>query len=161
MTRLERAIDEVQHAERTLARRLGAMAERHAVEHDVYHQGHRQETLSRARIERLAPFAEHYGTEPGGREPEGSVLETVRRKASELLGRSAASGLVLLEDLRHAYLAAQDCELCWVIVHQGAAARRDVELQRLAEQAQEEAGACARWLRTRIKTAAPQVLATG
>ena len=102
--------------------------------------------------------------EPGSQldlTPYLGLLETVRRKSSELLGRSEASGLLLLADLRSLYLSAQEAEITWVILLQAAKAVRDRDLLETATSCQHEAETRGKWLRTRIKEASPQVLATG
>ncbi|MFL5982405.1 MAG: hypothetical protein ACJ74R_11935, partial [Gaiellaceae bacterium] len=71
------------------------------------------------------------------------------------------SGLLLLRDLRNLYLSAQEAEIAWVILAQAAQAVRDRELLQTVSLCHEEAEARGKWLRTRIKEAAPQVLATG
>jgi hypothetical protein len=161
--KLDKAIADVQDAESDLAKELRTIGERHAVEHDLYHLGH---TLARQcgdHLERLAPFAERYGTPPreeGGAESPG-LLETLRHKSAELLGRTELSGVLLLRDLRNLYLSAQEAEIAWVILAQAAQAVRDRELLQVVSLCHEEAEARGKWLRTRIKESAPQVLATG
>jgi len=71
------------------------------------------------------------------------------------------SGLLLLRDLRNLYLSAQEAEIDWVILAQAAQAVRDRELLQVVSLCHEEAEARGKWLRTRIKESAPQVLATG
>ena len=55
----------------------------------------------------------------------------------------------------------QEAEIAWVILAQAAQAVRDHELLQVASLCHEEAEARGKWLRTRIKESAPQVLATG
>jgi hypothetical protein len=163
--KIDRAIDDVGEAETDLAKRLVAVAERHAVEHDLYHLGH---TLARQCVERvevLRPFAERYGATPlpdgTGTDASSGLLETLRRKASEVLGRSEASGLVLLADLRETYLLAHRAEISWVILLQAAKAARDPELIKAATSSHEASQGVATWLRTKIKVSAPQILVSG
>jgi hypothetical protein len=59
------------------------------------------------------------------------------------------------------YLAAQHAELAWVVLLQAAKAKRDAELIEVVTRCHEEAETCGKWLRTRIKEAAPQVYAAG
>ena len=161
--KLDKAIADVQDAEAELAKELRVVGERHAVEHDLYHLSHTLARRCAEHLERLAPFAERYGAPPKtdgvGYSP--GLLETVRRKSAELLGRSELSGMLLLRDLRNLYLAAQEAEIAWVILAQTAQAARDRELLRVVTECHEEAEARGKWLRTRIKESAPQVLATG
>jgi len=114
-------------------------------------------------LRRLAPFADRYGASGGGRSVADStgVVETVRRRSGDLLGRSKASGLPLLKDLRALYLSAQAAEIAWVILVQAAKAARDSELLDTASSCHQEAETRGKWLRTRIKEASPQVLVAG
>lgn len=70
------------------------------------------------------------------------------------------SGLLLLRDLRDLYLATQEAEISWVILGQVAHAVRDRELLEVTTACREQAEARGKWVRTRIKQSAPQVLAT-
>ena len=161
--KLDKAIADVQDAESDLAKELRAIGERHAVEHDLYHLGHTLARQCAEHLERLAPFAERYGA-PAGDDAVAespSLLETLRHKSSELLGRSELSGMLLLRDLRNLYLTAQEAEIAWVILAQAAQAVRDRGLLEVASLCHEEAETRGKWLRTRIKQSAPQVLATG
>jgi hypothetical protein len=161
--KLDKAISDVQDAESDLAKELRSIGERHAVEHDLYHLGHTLANQCSDHLEHLAPFATRYGAKPreDGVAESPNLLETLRHKSAELLGRSEISGLLLLRDLRNLYLSAQEAEIAWVILAQAAQAVRDRELLQTVSLCHEEAEARGKWLRTRIKEAAPQVLATG
>jgi hypothetical protein len=159
--KLDKAIEDVQVAETELAEELVKTGERHAVEHDLYHLGHTLAKRCAAHLSRLEPFAERYGAPPAEVTDSHGLVETLRHKSSELLGRSEATGLLLLRDLRNLYLTAQEAELAWVILAQAAQALRDRDLLLVASECHEEAEACGKWLRTRIKESSPQILATG
>jgi len=108
--KLHKAIEDVQEAEAELAKQLRSVGERHATEPDLYQLGHVLARQCADHIRRLAPFAESYGASRRAdniAETPG-VLETLRRKGSELVGHSEVSGLLLLRDLRHLYLVVQD-----------------------------------------------------
>lgn len=161
--KLDKAIEDVHEAEADLAKQLRSVGERHAVEADLYHLGHTLARRCAAHLRELAPFAERYGASPAPDRVDESpgVLETVRHKTGELLGRTELSGLLLLRDLRHLYLASQNAEIAWVILIQAARAVRDRELLTVANACHEEAETRGKWVRTRIKEAAPQVIAAG
>jgi len=160
--KLDQAIDEVCGREAELVKLLRAVGGRHAAEPDLYQLGHTVAESCAEHVTRLRPFAARYGATvddsaaPGG----PGVLDALRGKGSELVGHGGAAGLPLLRDLRELYLAAQDSELAWVVLLQAARAARDPDLVEVATACHEEADGCGRWLRTRIKEAAPQVLAT-
>jgi hypothetical protein len=161
--KLDKAIEEVQDAESELAKQLRTIGERHAVEHDLYHLGHTLARQCADHLERLAPFADRYGASKADERVAESpgFLETLRHKSSELLGRSELTGMLLLRDLRNLYLTAQEAEIAWVILAQAAQAARDRELLQEVSLCHEEAEARGKWLRTRIKTSAPQILVAG
>jgi hypothetical protein len=161
--KLDVAIEQVQEAETDLAKELRKIGERHAVEHDLYHLSHSLARQCREHLERLAPFAERYGaeTKTDGVAESPGLLEALRHKSAELLGRSEAAGMLLLRDLRNLYLTAQEAEIAWVILAQAAQAARERELLSVVSECHEQAEARGKWLRTRIKESAPQVLATG
>jgi hypothetical protein len=160
--KLDQAFELVQDAESDLADELRKVAERHAVDGDVYHTAHILASRCARQLDLLVPHAPRYGAaerhESNGSSP---VVERVRRLGSELLGRHEVAGAMLLADLRDLYLVAHRAELAWVILLQAARAARDAELVAAADQGREEAERRWKWLRTRIKEAAPQVLAAG
>jgi hypothetical protein len=51
-----------------------------------------------------------------------------------------------------------ECELAWTLVGQAARGARDRELLELVERCTSETSTQVRWLRTRMKQAAPQAL---
>jgi hypothetical protein len=161
--KVDKAIAQVQDAETELAKELRKVGERHAVEHDLYHLAHTLARQCEAHLERLQPFAARYGastdTDGGGESP--TLLERMRHKTAELVGRSESAGMLLLRDLRDLYLTAQEAEIAWVILAQVAQAARDRDLLLVVSECHEEAEARGKWLRTRIKESSPQVLATG
>ena len=160
--KIDKAITDVRDAEDDLARRLRGISERHAAEHDLYHLGHTLASKCAQRVDRLGPVAERYGVTPREIAAESpGMLEAVRHKTSELLGRSEKAGLLLLRDLRELYLSAQATEICWVVLMQGAKAVRDQELLGVVSSCHEEAETCGKWVRNQIKEVSPQVLATG
>jgi hypothetical protein len=160
--KIDHAINTVTKAEQNLADYLEHLAGRHAVEHDVYHLAHSQARKAVVRARSLTDLAQRYGAdEPRQPDPHPGVMDTLRRQASQLMGRSDLPGVVFLADLQEAYLKAQAAEIAWVVLLQGAKARRDGELVETATAAHESCETTAKWLRTRIKVAAPQIIATG
>jgi hypothetical protein len=161
--KLDIAIDEVMDAETELARKLHSIGERHATEHDLYHMSHTLTRQCTDHLEQLTPMAAKYGGHTHTGEPNriSGLLNALRRTGARLTGRAEASGLLLLNDLRSLYLTAQHAEICWVVLLQAAEAARDQRLIELVTECHEHAELRGKWLRTRIKETAPQVLATG
>jgi hypothetical protein len=160
--KLYKAIDDIGKSEMELASQLAQLAEHHAAEHDVFHLGHRLANECAERVRKLDPFVERYDARHVDTDEIGSpgFLAALRQKASEMMGRVDVVGLVLLEELREVYLAAQRVELDWIILHQAAMAVRDRELLEVQTECHEQAEVVGKWLRTRIKVATAQVLAT-
>ena len=154
------AVKELQESETDLAEQFREVGERHPSEHDLYHLSHRFAKQCESHAERLAPVAERYGTEPADAEAGegGGLFEALREKTGALLGRRPESGVLLLRDLRELYLAAQETLITWTIVNQGAMAARDQELLEIIKDCVPETELQVKWLLTRIKVSAPQVL---
>jgi len=66
--------------------------------------------------------------------------------------------LGLLRDLNDLYLQACECELAWTLTMQAAQGARDRELIELATRCAGESGIQLKWMRTRMKQAAPQAM---
>ncbi|AXG12540.1 hypothetical protein [Intrasporangium calvum] len=161
--KLDKAVGLVREAEEGLAKTLATLGGRHATEHDVYHMSHALAERCREHLAKLTPFAEDLGASlpdsEAGTSP-GGAADTLRRMASTVLGRSEATGMMLVIDLRDAYLMAQRAEISWVILLQAAKAARQANLEQVATSCREEAEGTAKWLRTHLKTSSPQVFAT-
>ncbi len=150
--------------ESDLADDYRALGERHAADHDVYHQCHVFAEQCRGHAVRIAAHAGRYGEsldpspEPGFW---STMLEGVRHKSSELLGRAPQAGLLLLRDLRVLFLSAEEVSITWVMAGQAAQAARDAELLALVRACHTETEIQVKWLTTRIKVASPQALVAG
>lgn len=155
------ALARLHEAELDLADDFRRIGERHAADHDVHHVAHSLAEQCEQHAAKLEPVAGRYGSQVDGDhgpEPWRGLLESVRHKSSELLGRRPESGLLLLADLRRLYLAVVECGVLWVIAGQGAQAARDKELLELVRECHTDTEVQAKWLLTRIKVATPQVL---
>jgi hypothetical protein len=102
-----------------------------------------------SRTPRLAPFVDRYGADADD-EPE--------RLHSTLFEGTRSGGLGLLRDLHDLYLMACESEITWTLVAQGAQGARDGELLDVVKRCEAETATQAKWLRTRMKQAAPQAL---
>ena len=160
--KIDRAIEEVQRAEDTVADELRALGERYAVEADVYHVSRTLAARCELQLERLRPHAERYdATERLQTDESPPVVERLRRLTSHVLGSHPPAGQLLLDDLRGLYLTMHEAELAWAILVQAAKSARDAELLAAAEKGREEAERRWKWVRTRVKETAPQVLVAG
>jgi hypothetical protein len=158
------ALNELYDAELELADEYRKVGERHATEHDVYHQTRTFAAECEAHANAIARFADVYGKSlppAGGEQRIDSVLALVRRANAALLGRAEQTGLLLLRDLRNLYVAAHEVDVLWVIVGQAAQAARDSELLDTVTDSHEGTMKQWHWLKTRIKESAPQILVAG
>jgi hypothetical protein len=155
------AIREVRDAEAELGDELGKLGERHRADHDVFHMSRTLITLHRTNLEALTPFGERYGVGIDATDAEGGdgVLARAREKMSELTARRPEAGLLLLRDLRHLHLLYAGASVNWVLLGQGAQAIRDGELLDAVGSCHAQTLRGMKWTLTRLKTAAPQVLA--
>lgn len=155
--KLNLAIDDVNEAEAHMAQHLRAIGERHAPEADIYFLSHSLARQCAQHVARLRPFGEQYGATPApdGVDTSPGLLEKVRHSGP------ADPAVLLIQDLRELYVAAQDAEITWIILLQAARARRDAELIQAVTECHEHAQTRAKWVRTRIKVSAPQVYAAG
>ena len=136
-------------AQANLANAFREVANAHADEVDVFHLCHTLADQCDADAERLAPFAERYG-EDAPAEPD--------RLHSDLFQGSRRGGLGLLRDLHDLYLMAAECDMAWTLVGQAAKGLRDTALLIVVEDCEQHTAVQLKWLRTRMKQAAPQTL---
>ena len=136
-------------AELKLARAYLAVAEAHGDEPDVETLCRRFAGQCTAHADALAPFADRYG-EDQPEEPE--------RLHSELFGGTRSGGLGLLRDLHDLYLMATECDITWTMVGQAAQGARDTDLVAVVKACEGETATQLKWLKTRMKQAAPQAL---
>ena len=159
--KLDMAIAELHRSENHLAHQLLAVAERHKVEHEIFHVGRDLARWSQEHVRRLAPFGERYGAdldpEPAG---EPTVLAKVSEAVSDRLGRRSAPSLLLLRDLRSIYVDASGVSADWEMVAQVAQGIRDTDLLALAQRCHPQTLRQAKWANSRIKESATQILVT-
>ena len=159
--RLGLALEELHRSENHLAHQLLAVAERHKVDHDIFHVGRDLATWSQDHVRRLAPFGERYGVrldpEPAG---EPKLLARLSEAVSDRLGRRSAPDLLLLRDLRSLFIHAQGVSADWEMVAQIAQGIRDTDLLALAQRCHPQTLRQAKWANSRIKESATQILVT-
>lgn len=99
--------------------------------------------------ERLHPFADRYAED---------AVDEPDRLHSDLFRGTRTGSLGLLRDLQDLYLMGAECDICWTVVAQAALGARDTDLLATVSAAHRETENQLRWLRTRMKQAAPQAL---
>jgi erythromycin esterase-like protein len=161
MNKLGLLLEQLHHAETELAEEFREVAERQSAEHDIYYLGQTLAGQCERHAEQVRLIAQRFGkdlSEPGEAGPLHNVMAGLREKASELLGHRPEAGLLLLRDLRQLYLMAEEANLHWLVLGQVAQATRDHELLDRVSALHKETLTQIKWLKTRIKEAAPQVL---
>jgi hypothetical protein len=114
-------------------------------------------------LERLHPFGERYGGQdlPLEDEEDSPFGTTIRRIAGQVLSPTPASGGLLLRDLRHLFLLAQQASGDYLIAGTAAFAWGDRELMIALNECSEEIERAIAWIKTQLKSKSPQVLAVG
>jgi hypothetical protein len=139
----------IHKAERDLADAFRKVAEGHKQEPDVFYLCHTLAKQCDRHAEKLEPFVERYG-EDAPEEPD--------RLHSELFQGTRKGGLGLLRDLHDLYLMASECDISWTLIGQAAQGARDKELFEVVNACDGETSTQLKWLKTRMKQAAPQAL---
>ncbi|GAA2541579.1 hypothetical protein [Pseudonocardia hydrocarbonoxydans] len=137
------------HAEHTLAEAFRRVGDGHAAEPDVFHLC---EVLARQcdrHTDALVPVVERHDER---RETEPERLLTAG------LGETRSGGVGLLRDLQDLYTLASFVDITWTVVGQAGQGLADRELLDVVGTCERETAVQLRWLRTRIKQAAPQAL---
>jgi hypothetical protein len=136
-------------SEQELAAALREIGEAHQSEVDVFHMCNILAEECETHSKKLEPFADRYG-EDAPDEPE--------RLHSELFTGTREGGLGLLRDLHDLYVMTAECDIAWTLVGQGAQGARDKDLLDLVHACESETATQLKWLKTRMKQAAPQAL---
>lgn len=164
MNKVGAVLRELHEAEVELAQSFRAVAERQATDHGTHYTCRTLSAQCDEHAERLRALGGHYGVvlhPPKRPAVLTSAVDALRHKSSELAGRRPESGLLLLRDLRELYLKAQGVGLHWIVLGQAARALRDHDLLSEVSALHEETVTQAKWITTRIKEAAPQILVAG
>jgi hypothetical protein len=136
-------------AQSDLADAFRQIAESHVDEVDVFQICRRLAAQCDAHAEALAPFLGRYGEE---------APEEPDRLHAVIFQGSREGGLGLLRDLQDLYLMAAECAITWTVVGQAAQGVRDTELMRVVQTCEQETEMQLKWIRSRMKEAAPQAL---
>lgn len=156
------AIEELHRSENDLVRTLLDVADRHRVDHDVFHVARDVAGWSRQHVEELARVGRDYGLDLDPEaDDEPTLVSRVKQRGSELTGRFHEPGLLLLADLRHVHRMAAGTSLDWEVLAQAAQALKDAELLEVAERCHPQTLRQMRWANAKIKETASQVMVTG
>lgn len=152
-------LEEMHRSENDLAHHLLVISERHKVDHEIYHLARDLARWSQQHVRDIADIAKNYG-EDLDPEPRGEMglMETVREKGSEMVGRRPETGMLLLRDLRELYLKACGVSADWELLAQAAQGMKDKNLLGLAEKCHPQTIRQMKWANSKLKESATQVL---
>jgi len=136
-------------SELELAGGFRKVAEGHAAEADIYHTCNTLAKQCDAHAEKLKPFVDRYG-EQREEEPE--------RLYHELFDEIRSGSFGLLRDLHDLYVMANFCDITWTMIGQAAQGAHDRELLEVVNACEAQTATQIKWLKTRMKQAAPQTL---
>jgi hypothetical protein len=157
--KLNLALRELHRSEQDLAADLLKVADRHKVDHEIYHLARDLARWSQQHVHELAEVGQRYGLNlKDDPEEDSGLLATVRGKTSELAGRRPEPGLLLLADLRHLHRVAAGVSLDWELLAQGAQAAKDSDLLALARRCHPQSLRQMRWANAMLKVLSPQIL---
>lgn len=139
-------------SELDLASGLRKVGEAHVQEADVYHLTRTLARQCESHAEKLKPFIDSYGEEKP-EEPE--------RLYHEFFEQTRSGSLGLLRDMQDLYLMASACDISWAMIGQAAQGLRDRKLLEVVNSCENETYNQLKWIRTRMKVAAPQTLIVG
>ncbi|HET7397815.1 MAG TPA: hypothetical protein VFJ94_04775 [Intrasporangium sp.] len=150
---------ELHRSENELAHLLLQVADRHKADHELHHLGRDLATWSQDHVRQIAHIARDYGEEldpePAG---ETRVMERVREKGSELLGRAGAPALLMLRDLREVLTSATGVSADWDMLAQAAQGISHTDLLEVAQRCHPQTVRQAKWAASKIKESSTQAL---
>ncbi|MDQ2682913.1 MAG: hypothetical protein M3Y37_05245 [Chloroflexota bacterium] len=139
----------VHQSEVELADAYREVAAHHGDEPDIFVMCHKLAAQCDRHSAMLAPFVARYGEE-GSDEPD--------QLHSELFGGTRTGGLGLLRDLHDLFLMATEVDISWIVIGQAAQGLRDKDLLATVAACDRETGVQLKWIKSRMKQAAPQTL---
>jgi len=148
-------LEELHRSENDLAHELLQAADRHKVDHEIYHVGRDLAVWSQRHVREIAEIAERYGQQPKG---ESTLAAKVVDKGSELMGRAKFPGLLLLRDLRGLYLKAAGVSTDWEMLAQAAQGIKHTDLLEVCQRCHPETVRQMRWANGKLKESSTQVL---
>lgn len=152
-------LQEMHRSENDLAHHLLVISERHKVDHEIYHLARDLARWSQQHVRDIAEIGRNYGQDldPESR-GEAGLMETLREKGSEMVGRRPETGMLLLRDLRELYLMACGVSADWELLAQAAQGMKDKDLLALAEKCHPQTIRQMKWANGKLKESATQVL---
>jgi hypothetical protein len=154
-------IEELHRSETDLADELLHLSDRHRTDHEIFHVARDLAGWSAEHVAELARAGRDFGLQLDEDVEDGTgLLDTLRQKSADLLGRRHDAALVLLADLRRLYRKASGVSLDWEILAQTAQGAKNPDLLAVAQRCHPETLRQARWLNTMLKESSAQALVT-
>lgn len=157
--KIDLVLEELHRSENDLARELLQAADRHKVDHEIFHVGQDLAAWSQRHVREIAEIAERYGVtldpEPRG---EPGLAGRVLDKGSELVGRAKAPGLLLLRDLRGLYTKAAGVSVDWEMLAQAAQGIKHTDLLDVCRRCHPETLRQMAWANGKLKESSTQVI---
>lgn len=152
-------LEQLHRDENDLAQELFHVSERHKVDHEIYHLGRDLAKWSQQHVREIAAIATRYGQEldPEPRS-ENTLLEKLREKGSQLVGREGGAGLLLLRDLREVYTKACGVSADWELLAQAAQGIKHSDLLEVAQRCHPQNLRQMKWANGKLKESATQIL---
>lgn len=159
MSKLHLVLRELHRSETSLARDLLAVADRHRVDHEIFHVGRDIAAWSQSHVHRLSEVGRGFGLrlDPQPRWT-GPAVSTLAQRLSTAAGRRREPGLLLLADLRRLHRKAVGVSLDWELLAQAAQSMRKRELLDLAHSCHPQTLRQMRWANAQLKVTAPQTI---
>jgi hypothetical protein len=152
-------LQEMHRDENDLTHTLLRIAERHKVDHEIYHLGRDLARWSQEHVRTLAALGNRFGADLDP-DPvdELKMAARVRAKASELTGRRPQAALLLLRDLREVYVQASGVSVDWEMLGQAAQGLQDTELLDVVQRCHPDTLRQMRWANGKLKESSTQIL---
>lgn len=136
-------------SEDELAEGFRKIGRAHADEADVYYTCNTLAKQCEAHTEQLKPFVDRYGEEKE---------EEAERLFHDFFDETREGSFGLLRDLQDLYMMANFCDITWTMLGQAAQGAGDRELLEVVSSCEGQTSTQIKWLKTRMKQAAPQTL---
>jgi hypothetical protein len=161
MTTLHLVLRELHRSETSLGRELIAVAERHRVDHEIFHVARDLAVWPRIHVRRLAEVSRNHGVRLRA-DPRWSIpaLNVAARRTSVALAHRPETGLLLVADLRRLHRKAAGVSLDWELLAQAAQAMRKPELLELSQSCHPQTLRVMRWSNAQLKVVSSQVIAS-
>lgn len=152
-------LHELHHSENDLAHHLLQISERHKVDHEIYHLARDLARWSQRHVQEIAEIGDRYGQHlKHEAKDELNVVERIREKGSELVGRRPNAALLMLHDLREIYMKASGVSADWEMLAQAAQGIKHEDLLDVTKRCHPDTLRQMRWANAMLKVNSTQIL---